>query len=139
MSILCIRTSAKCFRLSHLRKSFSQHMDIGFLRNNRCDHGGNVLGAHELFVGGKACGMVRRMSQVEVGVKCLGKSSGTLKMVCGGPGRRGRKRRDPNSSHEWGGSQDCGVDGGEAWPNSGSNLRPSHSVMADEVWLEVAV
>lgn len=31
-------------------------------------------------------------------------------MVCGGPGRRGRKGREPNWSHEWEGSQGCGGD-----------------------------
>lgn len=36
--------------------------------------------------------------------------SGTLRMVCGGPGRRGRKGREPNWSHEWEGSQGCGGD-----------------------------
>lgn len=33
------------------------------------------------------------------------KNSGTLKMACGGPERRGRKGREPNGSHEWEGRQ----------------------------------
>lgn len=69
------------------KEIFSSIQGIGLLRNDWRDHGSDALAARELFLGGKACSMVRHTSHVEVRVKCLGKSSGTLRMVCGGPGR----------------------------------------------------
>lgn len=50
----------------------------------------NVLGEYELCVAGKACGMTRHVSWVEVRVKRLGKkNSETPRMACSGPGRPG--------------------------------------------------
>lgn len=84
---------------------------LAFYAVTSCDHGSDVLAAHELFVGGNVCNMARYTSCVEVRVKCLGKSSGTLRMVCDWPGRQGRERKEPNRSHEWEGSQGCGETG----------------------------
>lgn len=63
-------------------------MDIDFLLSDRCDHGSDVLGEHELCVGGKAC-----VWQSTCPVWKSGSVSGErivgheMRMACGGPGR----------------------------------------------------
>lgn len=63
-------------------------------------------------------------------------------MGCGGPGRGswGWKEGESNHSHEWEGSQESGIDSMRKHGRTpGENLRLSHLIKADKVWLEVAV
>lgn len=71
-----------------------------------------------------------------------GEKSGTPRMLCGGPGRAGRGGTgiEPSHSHEWEGSEDYGRARVRKHGRTlGANLRPSHSIMADKVWLELAI